>query len=827
MLRNMLRKFLFILFITSDKGVRLQVENYDKLGVFSSWRGRALLFCFCFLVIYLFISLVSIKSSKFWLFNLFLYSSLLIFLVSGYFLGRGIFYILFLILYNSLFLFSLFKFFSEILVSLVTFGLWGDMPWYSDFILTFLLPNILFMRKISGFLEFIPLGVEIITFISFFFFLIFPYLINRFVFRALIIEIERKSIINKFDVGFVIVTLLVFGVFGYFLFSKTTKSHSYVVRSWKDYIPEIKIQIKKNFPKIVKSRKDWEGWFDKYEEIIKDEVDITGDGVSEALVTIDCGANVCSYTIMTIENDKPVIMRIKREDGKIDNILFSIGGGVYYFYSLELVKEEKAIVSSYTEFNNEDSVRFDTKVYQYNPRKKIFEYNASLSERKRDEFCSGEGFVKIYDLYSNAPSGRVGNFNFEESDDKSYIISFIEYFSTLVSWREFITIKTDTNGIIQWIRDYEYFDEDTPILYKMDDKGNVIWSKTYDFENRINYHSSVITSDSGYIIGGQKEVSKVCEDNFSLTDIYLMKVDKNDNIQWIKTYTGNTIDTSDGSTTYIRYNLSSIKQLRDGGYVVVIDKSAFGCNSDFSSISSIVVKTDANGNIEWSRIYKGAIVASVYQVDDGGFVISGNTNTVGLGCPPSYVFLAKINANGNVQWSKFYKQKEEGFYFYTGGFAYMTDYGGFIIAGSKGVCNLFETSKTADRDVLFLAETDKYGNIKWSKVYDLGEFAEPYAVKQTKDGKFIIVGGMVGGKYYSDKVFLMKTDSKGNIGFCQVSKDINFVKETKETLHSEKIDLSVSSIEIDVKLQDINLSSVSRDITVNKLCSKPKFGCVR
>ena len=821
----MLRKFLFILFITSDKGVRKQVENYGKLEVFSSWRGRALLFCLCFLVIYLFISLVSIKSSTFGLFNLFLYTSLLIFLVSGYLLGRGIFYILFLILYNSLFLFSLFKF-PEIIVPLASFGLLGDMPWYSDIILTFFLPNILLGQIIVGFFKFTPLREEIIIFISFIFFLIFPYLINRFVFRALIVEVERKSIINKFDVGFVIVTLLVFGVFGYFLFSKTSKSHSYAVRSWKNYIPEIKIQIKKTFPEVVNSREDWEGWFDNYEEIIKDEVDITGDGVSEALVTVDCGANVCSYTIMTIENDKPVIMRIKREDGKIDNSLFSIGGGVYYFYSLELVKEEKAIVSSYTEFNNEDSVRFDTKVYQYNPRKKIFEYNALLSETKRDEFCSGEGFVKTYELFNGAPIEGDVKFNFEEGDDKSYIISFTALVGSIIgTFREFITIKTDTNGIIEGIRGYNYelSNEDKPILYlyKVDDKGNVIWSKTYDFENRINFHFPVITSDSGYIIGGNKEVSRVCEGYVPLTDIYLMKVDKNGNIQWIKTYTGNTIDTSDGYTTYIRYNLSSIKQLRDGGYIVVIDKSAFGCNSDYFSISSIVVKTDANGNIEWSRIYEDAIIESVYQVDDGGFVISGNTNTGGLGCPPSYVFLAKINANGNVQWSKFYKQKEEGFYYYTGGFAYMTDYGGFIIAGSKGVCNLFETSKTADRDVLFLAETDKYGNIKWSKVYDLGEFAEPYAVKQTKDGKFIIVVG----KYYSDKLFLMKTDSKGNIGFCQVSKDINFVAETLK-LHSKKIDVSVSSIE-DVKVYDSNLSSVSRNITVNKLCSKPKFGCTR
>jgi hypothetical protein len=814
----MLRKFLFILFITSDKGVRKQVENYGKLEVFSSWRGRALLFCLCFLVIYLFISLVSIKSSTFGLFNLFLYTSLLIFLVSGYLLGRGIFYILFLILYNSLFLFSLFKF-PEIIVPLASFGLLGDMPGYSDIILTFFLPNILLGQIIVGFFKFTPLREEIIIFISFIFFLIFPYLINRFVFRALIVEVERKSIINKFDVGFVIVTLLVFGVFGYFLFSKTSKSHSYAVRSWKNYIPEIKIQIKKTFPEVVNSREDWEGWFDNYEEIIKDEVDITGDGVSEALVTVDCGANVCSYTIMTIENDKPVIMRIKREDGKIDNSLFSIGGGVYYFYSLELVKEEKAIVStSYTEFN-EDSVRFDTKVYQYNPRKKIFEYNALLSERKRDKFCSGEGFVKTYDLYSNAPSAGVGNFNFEEGDDKSYIISFIEYFSTLVSWREFITIKTDTNGIIQGIRDYEYFNEDKPILYKVDDKGNVIWSKTYDFENRINYHSSVITSDSGYIIGGHKEVSRVCGGYVPLTDIYLMKVDKNGNIQWIKTYIGDTIDTSDGDTTYIRYGLSSITQLRDNGYIVVIEKSVFPCYSDAIEISFIVVKTDANGNIEWSRIYYpdsfNVIVNSAYQVDDGGFVISGYIDSGEMGCFNSYVFLSKIDAYGNVQWSKFYKQKGEESY-YTG-FANMTDYGGFIIAGIKGVCEVF---KTTDRDV-FLAETDMYGNIKWSKVYDLGEFAEPYAVKQTKDGKFIIVGG----KYYSDKLFLMKTDSKGNIGFCQVSEDINFVAETLK-LHSKKIDVSVSSIE-DVKVYDSNLSSVSRNITVNKLCSKPKFGCTR
>jgi hypothetical protein len=48
----------------------------------------------------------------------------------------------------------------------------------------------------------------------------------------------------------------------------------------------------------------------------------------------------------------------------------------------------------------------------------------------------------------------------------------------------------------------------------------------------------------------------------------------------------------------------------------------------------ILIKTDANGNMQWNKSFGGTKVENCYsllQASDGGYVLTGNTNSTGAG----------------------------------------------------------------------------------------------------------------------------------------------------------------------------------------------------
>jgi hypothetical protein len=211
--------------------------------------------------------------------------------------------------------------------------------------------------------------------------------------------------------------------------------------------------------------------------------------------------------------------------------------------------------------------------------------------------------------------------------------------------------------------------------------------------------------------------------------------------KWAKTYGGQYYDEA-----------SLIKQTIDGGYIVTGATTSFGGSNEVW-----VLKLNAEGNIDWQKIYKNAEkeaynVKSIEVTGDGGYILTGYANT----CCVVYGWLLKINADGAVLWQKGYT---------TGGPSYFnavrqTSDGGYIAAGAGDAIG----TVTA-RPKPWVVKVDNNGNIEWQKLltYESGNMGEFYDIKQTKDGGYIITGKYFTGITGFQGILVIKMDSVGNI----------------------------------------------------------------
>jgi arginine repressor len=192
---------------------------------------------------------------------------------------------------------------------------------------------------------------------------------------------------------------------------------------------------------------------------------------------------------------------------------------------------------------------------------------------------------------------------------------------------------------------------------------------------------------------------------------------------------------------------SSVQQTSDGGYIVAGYKYSFGLDS----IDIFLIKTDANGNVQWAKTYGGTSrdeAFSVQQTSDGGYIVAGITWSFGAGDYDA--FLVKTDANGNIIWAKTYGGTSWD-YAYS---VQQTSEGGYIVAG-------LTRSFGAGGGDAFLVKTDANGNIIWAKTYGGTDYA--YSVQQTSDGGYILAGYTYSFGAGGGDAFLVKTDANGNI----------------------------------------------------------------
>jgi hypothetical protein len=281
----------------------------------------------------------------------------------------------------------------------------------------------------------------------------------------------------------------------------------------------------------------------------------------------------------------------------------------------------------------------------------------------------------------------------------------------------------------------------TQILYAQ--SPDTAWTKTYGGVDEDGGRSVQQTVDGGYIVAGY-----TLSYGAGSYDFYLIKTNSIGDTLWTKTYGGSAHDIG-----------QFVRQTTDEGYIFT------GWSGSYSSSSDVyLIKTNSNGDALWTKTFGGTdsdVGYSVQQTIDGGYIVTGKTESYGSG--NSDVYLIKTNSTGDTLWTRTFGGTDSEF----GNSVQQTTDGGYIIAG-------FTWSFGAGVMDVYLVKTNSSGDTLWTETFGGASYDYGNSVQQTTDGGYIIVGSTESfGSGYFD-IYLIKTDSSGNALWTKTFGGVDF-----------------------------------------------------
>jgi len=242
----------------------------------------------------------------------------------------------------------------------------------------------------------------------------------------------------------------------------------------------------------------------------------------------------------------------------------------------------------------------------------------------------------------------------QQTTDGGYIVAGLTS-SFGAGWDDLWVMKLDVNGNITWQKAYggTLWDGASSIqqtndggyivtgwyslgtgnsdlwALKLSADGTVVWEKAYGGGAIDDAFSIQQTSDGGYIVAG--ETGSFGSGN---NDLWAMKLSSDGIVIWEKAYGDIWDDWA-----------SSIQQTNDGGYIVAGWTDSFG-----SGLYDVwVIELSAEGAIVWQKAYGGTGgdgASSIRQTRDGGYIVAGQTGSFGAGGNDFWVL--KLWPDGSV-----------------------------------------------------------------------------------------------------------------------------------------------------------------------------------
>ncbi|RYG38627.1 MAG: T9SS type A sorting domain-containing protein, partial [Chitinophagaceae bacterium] len=180
------------------------------------------------------------------------------------------------------------------------------------------------------------------------------------------------------------------------------------------------------------------------------------------------------------------------------------------------------------------------------------------------------------------------------------------------------------------------------LLIKLDGNGNVQWTKTIgDLRVWETGRRIIETPEQDFLIVGNKQTE------FDINSaLYVLKIDKNGNKLWSKHF-------ADGITTDLGYDA-----------VLTADQQYLfaGSAGPFSTREKdlLLIKTDKQGNRLWQKKQDLHLIDEAFRLQQakaGGYFIAGTTGEPKAGVLEKFIYIMKIDEEGNRQWIDYFGTK--------------------------------------------------------------------------------------------------------------------------------------------------------------------------
>lgn len=275
----------------------------------------------------------------------------------------------------------------------------------------------------------------------------------------------------------------------------------------------------------------------------------------------------------------------------------------------------------------------------------------------------------------------------------------------------------------------------------------VAWKKPLLVGNGVNsFAHAIIEVSDGYAVLLSQEQAQ----NPTLRDLVLQKIDHNGEVTWSKTF--ETAGDDSGK---------ELVQAADGGFFIL--KAAIPASNP-ATFETILMKTDALGNIEWASNLTASDSDEPFDMtatSDGNVVICGINHSVG-----HYVFLVKASPTGEVIWRKDLVMPDREF----AKPSIIEDANGDIVTAVSF------TSTTVQNSNILLIKTTPNGDPIWERNTGKPDKSETVNDLNTSDGGYIMGGYRIVNNLAH--ALLLKTDVNGIVkpGLIQgnVFNDLDF-----------------------------------------------------
>src|SRR2546428_19780 len=302
------------------------------------------------------------------------------------------------------------------------------------------------------------------------------------------------------------------------------------------------------------------------------------------------------------------------------------------------------------------------------------------------------------------------------------------------------------------------------------------WAKAYSIPYSYSLAESVAqTPSGGYLVGALCTAGAVTTPNCNTVSepaATVMRVDSSGNIQ------------SQTQYQFMSYPYST-RQTPDGGYVAVGELYYYVSSSTVTT-QILVIKLGSTGTLVWQHGYTigtDSYAESLALTSDGGFIVSGSVSITTGSSYSSSVLLLKLDSTGNPQFAKTYAPSGSISDLAITGVQQTSD-GGYAFSG-------YYFQNTVYDERAWLVKTDSTGKVQWDRTYGADvqySYRKFYSFQQTSDGGFIAAGSTNQFNSGDSSLWLVKTDSNGNISGC------NDVQRGLDVSGSVSVTVSISDM---------------------------------